>query len=468
MNALAHLLGPGLTREPLDDLVQPLLPSLERRRLQCYLALMLGDAASLLAGCFLTGYLYLGGYGARQGLLFAQLAMPLFLTIATYNGAYSILALRRPSTGIRRALAALLLAMIAVLFISYYARTNQNISRIITATGIVVSGLIVVWTRLQMRAFVDWRCGRHVVNELVIEDGGPPTDGLGTFRIAAARFDLVPALDDPHALDRIGLVLRNADRVLVSCPPERRAAWAMVLKGANVEGEVIDQSVVDLGARGARVVQGYGLLAVSHGPLGLRDRVLKRLFDVVVASLALTVLSPVLILTALAIKLEDGGPVLFVQRRLGRGNRFFRIWKFRSMKVARSDADGNVSASQGDDRITRIGRFIRRTSIDEVPQLFNVLSGAMSLVGPRPHAIGSQAGDKLFWEVDQRYWLRHALKPGITGLAQVRGWRGATDTERDLTGRLQADLEYLSGWSLLRDIRILVATARVLVHDRAF
>lgn len=93
---------------------------------------------------------------------------------------------------------------------------------------------------------------------------------------------------------------------------------------------------------------------------------------------------------------------------------------------------------------------------------------ATCLVGPRPHAIGSQAGDKLFWEVDQRYWMRHALKPGITGLAQVRGWRGATDTEGDLAGRLDADLEYLHGWSLWRDLAILVATVRVLVHDRAY
>ena len=138
------------------------------------------------------------------------------------------------------------------------------------------------------------------------------------------------------------------------------------------------------------------------------------------------------------------------------------------MKVERTDGNGKRSASKDDDRITRIGRFLRRTSIDELPQLFNVLKGDMSLVGPRPHAIGSLAGDKLFWEVDQRYWQRHSLRPGLTGLAQVRGFRGATDREADLTSRLQADLEYLTGWTLWRDIGILAATAKVLVHDRAF
>jgi lipopolysaccharide/colanic/teichoic acid biosynthesis glycosyltransferase len=138
------------------------------------------------------------------------------------------------------------------------------------------------------------------------------------------------------------------------------------------------------------------------------------------------------------------------------------------MRVEKLDSAGARSASKDDDRITRIGRFIRGTSIDELPQLFNVLRGEMSIVGPRPHAIGSLAGDKLFWEVDHRYWLRHSLKPGLTGLAQVRGLRGATDTETDLANRLQADLEYLDGWTIWRDLNIIMNTVRVLVHDRAF
>ena len=200
----------------------------------------------------------------------------------------------------------------------------------------------------------------------------------------------------------------------------------------------------------------------------MRSRAMKRLFDLVVAGSALLVLAPLLAIVALLIVLEDGGPVFFVQRRMGRGNRLFRIFKFRSMAVARLDGDGNHSAQRDDARVTRIGRIMRRTSIDELPQLLNVLIGDMSMVGPRPHAIGSQAGEKLFWEVDQRYWLRHALKPGLTGLAQIRGLRGATDHEADLASRLDADLEYLNGWSLWRDLRILFATTRVIVHERAY
>jgi lipopolysaccharide/colanic/teichoic acid biosynthesis glycosyltransferase len=179
-------------------------------------------------------------------------------------------------------------------------------------------------------------------------------------------------------------------------------------------------------------------------------------------------LSPLLIAVAVAVKLQDRGPVFFVQRRMGRGNRFFNMYKFRSMTQALGDATGSVSASKDDKRITPVGRFIRKTSIDELPQLFNVLLGDMSLVGPRPHATGSLAGDKLFWEVDLRYWQRHSLKPGLSGLAQVRGFRGATDHESDLVNRLQADLEYLEGWTIMRDIQIILLTMRVLVHDRAF
>jgi lipopolysaccharide/colanic/teichoic acid biosynthesis glycosyltransferase len=175
-----------------------------------------------------------------------------------------------------------------------------------------------------------------------------------------------------------------------------------------------------------------------------------------------------MILVAIAIKLDSPGPMFFRQDRVGRGNRIFKILKFRSMRTERADGAGARSASLDDDRITKVGRIIRRTSIDELPQLLNVLLGDMSLVGPRPHALGSLAGNRLFWEVDRQYWHRHALKPGITGLAQVRGFRGATVRDIDLRNRLEADLEYLNGWTLWRDIAILVGTVQVLVHKNAY
>ena len=225
-----------------------------------------------------------------------------------------------------------------------------------------------------------------------------------------------------------------------------------------------------LGALGVHRYEGQDrtTLVVATGPLGLRSRISKRAFDVILAGSALLVLSPLLLFFAIAIKLEDRGPILFIQRRLGRGNQFFRMLKFRSMKVDKNDAEGERSTSRDDNRVTRVGAFMRRTSIDELPQLINVLRGDMSIVGPRPHALGSQANNKYFWEVDAQYWQRHCLKPGLTGLAQVRGHRGATEQEKDLTDRLQSDLEYIADWSLRRDIEIVFRTILVLRHDNAF
>ena len=198
------------------------------------------------------------------------------------------------------------------------------------------------------------------------------------------------------------------------------------------------------------------------------NRLQKRGLDLIVASVALIFLSPLLLLVAFAIKMDSSGPVLFRQVRVGQGNRQFRIFKFRSMRVESNDAKGDRSTGREDDRVTRVGRLIRRTSIDGLPQLFNVLRGEMSMVGPRPHALGSLAGDALFWRVSNHYWLRHALKPGITGLAQIRGFRGATDKKEDLEKRLRCDLEYLSNWSIGLDVMILVKTLPVVIHKNAF
>ncbi|GFM30363.1 sugar transferase [Novosphingobium sp. PY1] len=404
----------------------------------------------------------------EDSFLYGSLIFPIFLTIAFYNGAYSIDALRSGWSGIMRAELAFVIAVAVVVFVQFLTSSSADFSRVTFNGGAILAMALIAWLRLQMRSFVAWRCGGSVINELIIDDGGPQVQIRNAIRISAAAMGLRPNLNDPDDLDRVGLVLRNIDRVVVSCPSDRRLDWAMILKGANVEGEVLDDQVARLGAQGARTIGNHGLLMVSAGPLGLRQRAIKRIFDMAFAGSAILVLSPLLIVVALAIKLQDGGPVLFIQKRMGRGNCFFNMYKFRSMRTALCDSDGNVSASKDDKRITPVGKFIRSTSLDELPQLFNVLLGDMSLVGPRPHATGSLAGQKLFWEVDRRYWQRHSLKPGLSGLAQVRGFRGATDHEGDLVKRLQSDLEYLEGWTIGRDIKILFLTLRVLVHDRAF
>jgi exopolysaccharide biosynthesis polyprenyl glycosylphosphotransferase len=469
MNDLAWIDEGELAPAPATRrVVLPLAPSLERRRLQVYLVLLLGDAAAIIAGSMLGGFIYLGDFFDPAAVRQAQLLIPIYWTVAINLKAYSLDAIVSPRFSAYRALGSLAIAAIGVIFIAFFTKSSADFSRVAFVMGVTAAFVLLGWLRSITRGFVHWRCGATGINTLVIDDRGDPVRLPHAFHVDAYEHGLSPDLSDPHMLNRIGRYLTNMDRVVVSCPPDRRASWAQVFKGANVQGEVLDRQVRDLGVLGARRGHNFGALVVSAGPLGIRARVAKRALDLLLTIPALVALAPLLLLVALAIKLEDRGPVLFIQRRMGRSNRFFPIYKFRSMRVEQLDGEGHRSASRSDDRITRIGRLIRRTSIDELPQLLNVLKGDMSLVGPRPHALGSKAGEKQFWEVDERYWLRHSLKPGLTGLAQVRGFRGATDTESDLTSRLQSDLEYIDGWTVWRDVRIIFATARVVVHDKAF
>ncbi|WP_245638463.1 sugar transferase [Croceicoccus bisphenolivorans] len=442
--------------------------SLEKRRLQCYLMMMIGDLVAIAIGFAIGSFVRNGIPHAPEAMRQAQLLAPIFLTVALYNRCYSVSALASYIQSAGRVIQALLLATGIVLLIAFFSKTGGLYSRMTFAAGIIATAGTLMGMRYLMRGVVSWRCGAQVENVLIVEDEGPEIDLPTAHRVSAAQHGLLPDIADPHALDRLSRWLSPMDRVIVSCTNARRRAWAMALKGLSVEGEIIDDDVKALGALGARSAGGHGLLLVSHRPLSLRDRALKRGLDLAISIPALIVISPLLIVVAVAIRMEDGGPAMFVQKRTGRGNRIFSIYKFRSMKVSREDTGGVTSASREDERLTRLGRFVRRTSIDELPQLFNVVKGDMSLVGPRPHALASRAGQTLFWDIDDRYLQRHSLRPGLTGLAQVRGYRGATDSENDLVMRLQADLHYLDGWSIWKDIGILMATLRVVIHEKAF
>lgn len=184
----------------------------------------------------------------------------------------------------------------------------------------------------------------------------------------------------------------------------------------------------------------------------------KRGFDIAFAVVTLIIHVPLLIVAAAAIKLDSPGPVLFRQRRIGLHGRPFELLKFRTMQDRPSNQGPLCQTCPHDPRVTRVGALLRRTSFDELPQLLNVLRGDMSLVGPRPHAPGTCVGSTPFEQVSDRYPLRHRVRPGMTGLAQVRGWRGQTDTIEKLLRRLDSDLEYIASWSLGMDFLILLRT----------
>jgi Undecaprenyl-phosphate glucose phosphotransferase len=201
------------------------------------------------------------------------------------------------------------------------------------------------------------------------------------------------------------------------------------------------------------------VLDVFDRPIADWDIVVKYLFDKVVGTLALIALSPLMLATAIAIKLDSKGPVLFRQKRYGFNNEMIEVFKFRSLYHEMRDVNAAKQVTRDDPRVTRVGRFIRKTSIDELPQLFNVVfKGNLSLVGPRPHAVHATASNRAYEQVVDGYFARHKVKPGITGWAQVNGWRGETDTEDKIQRRVEHDLYYIENWSVLLDLYILIKT----------
>jgi Undecaprenyl-phosphate glucose phosphotransferase len=210
-------------------------------------------------------------------------------------------------------------------------------------------------------------------------------------------------------------------------------------------------------------------LDVFDKPITDWDYLVKRAFDLVIASLALVVLSPLMAAVALAIRLESPGPVLFRQKRYGFNNNVIEVCKYRSMYHRFADPEAKNVVTRNDPRVTAVGRFIRRTSLDELPQLFNVIRGDLSLVGPRPHAVNAHHADRMFEEVVDGYFARHRVKPGVTGWAQINGLRGEIDSPDKIRRRVEHDLYYIENWSVLFDLHVLLVTPfRLLNTENAY
>lgn len=211
------------------------------------------------------------------------------------------------------------------------------------------------------------------------------------------------------------------------------------------------------------------MLDIFDRPINNWDSVAKRAFDITFSLLGIFVLFPVMLATAIAIKLDSKGPVIFRQKRHGFNNEIIEVYKFRSMYTEMADPTARNAVVKNDPRVTRVGRFIRKTSIDELPQFFNALFGSLSLVGPRPHAVLAQSHNKLYNEVVDGYFARHRVKPGVTGWAQINGWRGEIDTDEKIQMRTEYDLYYIENWSLWFDLKILLLTPiRLLNTENAY
>jgi polysaccharide biosynthesis protein PslA len=358
--------------------------------------------------------------------------------------------------------------MFLIVCILYLMRQTADISRFALLGGAAISTVLMIIARFSISRYIKSRPHDRYSREIIICDGVNAAFDEGSYVIDATTAGISPDLNDPQMLIRLGSWLRAFDRAIVACPSEKRTTWALLLQGANVQGEVIANILGDIKPLGLSTLGKHNTLVVCRGPLRLSHRIQKRIFDLSITIPLIILLTPFWILAVVLIKIDSKGPVIFRQQRIGRGNRLFEILKFRTMKTELSDLNGSVSTQRNDPRVTRVGNILRKTSVDELPQLFNVLKGDMSLVGPRPHAVGSTVEDLLFWEVDQKYWMRHSLKPGITGLAQVHGFRGSTEKKFDLEMRLKYDLEYIENWSIFKEFMILIGTAGVVLHKNTF
>jgi Undecaprenyl-phosphate glucose phosphotransferase len=292
---------------------------------------------------------------------------------------------------------------------------------------------------------------------------------LGVFddRLARAPGDLagVPVLGDTAALVQHKLT-PYVDRIVVAVDPSAKTRVRELVERLkalpNEVSLIVDVDDPDAVARAGDTP----LARVSGGGEDERRAFAKRVQDVAIGTAALVCAAPAMLLIALLIKLDSPGPVFFRQRRHGFNNEEILVWKFRSMRVETADARAERQVTADDDRVTRVGRFIRKTSLDELPQLFNVLKGEMSLVGPRPHAIGMKTGGDESARLVAEYAWRHRIKPGMTGWAAIHGSRGPLHSAEDVKRRVALDVEYVQRQSLWLDLRIMALTLPCLLGDR--
>jgi putative colanic acid biosynthesis UDP-glucose lipid carrier transferase len=370
-------------------------------------------------------------------------------------------------------------SVIAVLLFAAFAfKVSSNLSRRVVLTWFAVTPLLLSAAhavRLRARWFAAHGASapRHIivgVNEVGFElSRRLPANGfMGYFDFRS--IDRLASIIEPdkltgHCADVADYVRSHGINVvyiaLPLCNVPRMSTLVNALRDTTASVYFVpDAFAFDLIQSRLVEINGMPALSVCDTPFHGMDAVLKRATDVVLASVALALLGPVMLLVAAAVKWTSAGPALFRQRRYGLNGEEILVYKFRSM-ITTEDGDQVKQATRQDPRVTPVGRFIRKTSLDELPQLFNVLQGTMSLVGPRPHAV---VHNEMYRKLISGYMIRHKVRPGITGLAQVNGMRGETETLEKMSERVRYDLEYLRYWSPWLDLKIIIKTLGLIAH----
>ncbi len=411
------------------------------------------------------------------------LVVSVLLPAAAYvMGLYTMQALLRPLDTLPRLASTWTLLFVSVAVVVFLAKSGESFSRIWLSSWFLLGlSLLTISRILTAQLMRSWNSNGQLSRHAVLVGGGQPAEELMKAFASSESSDIniVGVFDDRDdarspqkvaGLTKLGTVselvdfVRRAriDMLLVTLPLTAEDRLLQILKRLWVLPVDIRLSAYTqkfhYRPRAYSYIGNVPFLDVFDKPLGEWGGVLKSLEDKLIAALALIVLSPVMLLVALAVRLDSKGPILFKQNRFGFNNELIGVYKFRSMYHDMRDADAAKLVTKDDPRVTRVGKFIRKTSLDELPQLFNVLKGDLSLVGPRPHPTKAKAADQLYNEVVDGYFARHKVKPGITGWAQVNGWRGETDTAEKLQRRVEHDLYYIENWSLGLDLYILWRT----------
>jgi len=381
-----------------------------------------------------------------------------------------------------RVLAAWSVVFITLMSIAFLLKGGELVSRVWLVTWYLSGSLLLVAFRLSLRQIVlQWTNDGKLKRRTVIVGGGHDAEVLVDAIRASAGTDvrLLGLFDDRNderspesvaSLPKLGRVSdllefarrTRVDLVLVSMPLSAEKRVLEMLTQLWVLPVDIrlsaHMSKLRFTSKAYSYVGDVPVFDMADRPISDWNLVFKWLFDKIVAVIALILLSPIMVATAIAIKLDSKGPVFFKQKRHGFNNELIEVYKFRSMRTDMSDVNAAKLVPKDDPRVPRVGKFLRKTSIDELPQFFNVLRGELSVVGPRPHALQAKADNMLYYEAVDGYFARHKVKPGITGWAQINGWRGETDTVDKIMQRVQHDLYYIEHWSILMDIYIVFMT----------
>ncbi|MET3925698.1 undecaprenyl-phosphate glucose phosphotransferase [Devosia sp. 2618] len=369
----------------------------------------------------------------------------------------------------------------------FFFKAADLVSRVWVITWFIGGAVLLVAYRMTLRAIVmRWTQQGRLRRRTVIVGGGKDAEALiDQIRDGASNdIELLGLFDDriddrsPETVAGYPKLGKVAD--LIEFARRTEVDLVLVSMPLSAEKRVLDMLTqlwvlpvdIRLSAHMSKLkfthkaysyVGDIAVFDMADRPISDWNLVFKWVFDKLVAVTALILLSPIMIITAIAIKLESKGPVFFMQNRHGFNNELIKIYKFRSMRTDMLDASASKLVTKDDPRVTRVGKFIRKTSIDELPQLFNVLKGELSIVGPRPHALQAKADNQLYYEAVEGYFARHRVKPGMTGWAQINGWRGETDTIDKIMQRVNHDLYYIEHWSLLFDFYIVMMTPVSLV-----